>query len=76
MNNYRVDRVEPLEQPIGMNSILYIGDSFRKATRVFEHSEGGFDAWNKPNPAYGVGLFQWSNSKREYEILKIKGMTV
>ena len=63
---YRVDRVDTMTAPCGMASILYLGDNERAARRVLNSAEGGRDAWNKPNPAYGVAMFEWNQLKYEY----------
>lgn len=67
MNSYRVDRArEVLSPPCGMNSILYVGDDYEEALRVFLESEGGKDAWGRRDPAYGVMLSMWSPNRNDY----------
>ena len=39
--------------------LLYLGDSERAATRAFELAKPGFDAWNQPDPTYGVTMSRW-----------------
>lgn len=63
---YRVDRVDTLVAPCGMASILYLGDSLRDAQRTLHAAKGGRDKWNTPNPAYGVAMFEWSQTKCDY----------
>lgn len=51
-----------------MNSILYIGDDAKQALKVFRTAETGKDAWNQPNPEYGVILSEWSTRHNEYRV--------
>ena len=76
MSQYRVDRVDSRTVPCGMNSILYLGDSYQQALRVFSKAETGLDAWNQPNPAYGVVLSSWRGQRLtgDYVIQKEKGI--
>ena len=74
MNKYRVDRVNSKIVPCGMNSILYIGDSFKQALAVYNRSDIGLDWWNKPNITYGVILSIWDDANREYVIKCSKGL--
>ena len=61
MNQYRVDRAEETKTaPVGMNSIIYLGDSYKEASRCFRTTTGGKDAWNQPNQDYGVMLSKWN----------------
>ena len=55
-----------------MNSIRSLEGVERKARLVFASLLPGFDAWDQPNPAYGVVLSRWSASKREYETVAVK----
>jgi hypothetical protein len=57
-----------------MNSILYIGDSVKRATRVFDDADPGKDDWGQPNPAYGVAISRWDYTTRSYVIIKEKGL--
>lgn len=52
--------------PCGMNSIVYVGDNYATAMHVYNFITGGKDAWNQPNPEYGVGLSLWNPDRREY----------
>lgn len=71
MNNYRVDRAkESPEPPVGMNSILYVGDSYTTAMHVYRHSVGGKNAWNQPNRDYGVMLSKWNGEKYSVKMWK------
>lgn len=72
MNTYRVDRVNQPAVPCGMNSLLYIGDSSRSAHATFDEADIGLDAWNQPNPAYGVIFSVWNGS--EFIIKRSKGL--
>ena len=74
MNNYRVDRAMSATVPCGMNSILYIGDSWREARRVYAATAPGKDAWGQPNDAYGVLLSVWSDNLRWYDVKCSKGL--
>jgi hypothetical protein len=66
-NQYRVDRaLEALSPPCGMNSILYVGDNYPLAMRVFHATTGGKDAWNVPNRDYGVMLSIWHPERGVY----------
>ena len=73
MNNYRVDRAEELpEAPVGMNSILYVGDNWVTAMQVYRHTVGGKDAWSQPNRDYGVMLSKWDGEKYAVKMWKNK----
>jgi hypothetical protein len=74
MNSYRVDRAMSTTVPCGMNSILYIGDSWDTARDVFHKASPGYDAWNKPNGAYGVILSAWDTARRDYIARAWKGL--
>lgn len=74
MNKYRVDRANSLCVPCGMNSICYIGDSWDEARKVYTYLDTGKDAWNQPNPAYGVVLSVWNEVKNDYVIKCSKGL--
>lgn len=72
-NNYRVDRaMEGLSPPCGMNSIRYIGDNYVAAMHVFNHLEGGKDAWNQPDKDYGVMLSMWDSNRNDYVVKRWK----
>ena len=74
MNRFRVDRADSGAVPCGMNSIVYVGDSERDASRAFARSEPGLDAWGQPNESYGVLLSEWcgSHSVGEYRVRRSK----
>ncbi len=72
---YRVDRVTNAQTPCGMNSIRYIGDSWKVARALFERIPTGFDAWDQPNAAYGVILSVWDDNKRDYVVKCSKGLS-
>lgn len=74
-NEWRVDRTEG-ECPCGMNSIRYLGESEREARRVYSELIIGFDAWDQPSDAYGVGLFRWSPNLCEYVRVAFKDIDV
>lgn len=75
MNNYRVDRNDSeVRTPCGMNSLLYLGDSWDKARQIFNAADVGLDAWNQPNSRYGVTLSVWNDDKRDYIIKCMKGV--
>ena len=71
---YRVDRVDSMRVPCGMNSIRYVGDSWEMARRTFNLIDTGKDAWGQDNPAYGVVLSVWDNDERDYVIKCVKGL--
>lgn len=73
-NNFRVDRVDTLRVPCGMNSIAYIGSSFTEAKKIYSELDVGLDAWNQPDSAYGVILSVWDWGDREYVIKCSKGV--
>lgn len=73
-NNYRVDRVNSRRIPCGMNSILYIGDSWNTARAIFNAAQTGLDSWGKPNATYGVVISVWDASKNDYVIKCEKGL--
>ena len=60
---FRVDRADSTRVPCGMNSILYLGDSWSEARRVYAHTEPGRDMWNQPNERYGVILSVWAGQR-------------
>lgn len=73
MNNYRVDRaMEALSPPCGMNSILYSGDSYREALRVFNYVEGGKTAWGEPHRDYGIMLSIWHPDRGDWIVKRWK----
>ena len=74
MNTYRVDRAqEGATVPIGMNSIVYIGDDAPDAHYVFDLTEPGKDEWNQPNCTYGVMFSVWNELRGEYTVKRYKG---
>jgi hypothetical protein len=73
-NKYRVDRNDSTETvPCGMNSLIYLGDSLSQATKAYMAANTGLDAWNKPNPSYGVTLSKWNDVKNDYSVIMKKG---
>ena len=75
---FRVDRAQPNDPvPCGMNSLLYLGDSERAATRAFELAEPGFNTWSQPDARYGVTMSRWhgSYSVGEYRVVKMKTLS-
>lgn len=73
MNQYKVDRArEGYFAPVGMNSILYVGDSMPEAMRVFNYANGGKNAWNGEDSSYGVMLSIWSPERRAYVVKRWK----
>lgn len=75
MNTYRVDVSNDPRVPCGMCSIRYVGDNYEEAKRTFNKTEAGYDKWSNPNPAYGVLMSKWDNTKQEYVVLSRKGAT-
>lgn len=73
-NSYRVDRANSRRVPCGMNSILYIGDNWEKARKVYAAAEIGRDSWNNENITYGVILSVWDSSKNDYIVKCEKGL--
>ena len=64
---YRVDRArEALSPPCGMSSILYVGNDYDEALRVYLETTGGKDAWGKPDQTYGVMLSMWHPERNVY----------
>lgn len=74
MNTYRVDRNNAPVTPCGMNSILYIGDNYQQARKVYDAAQTGLDAWGQPNATYGVVLSVW-NGESAYVVKCMKGLT-
>lgn len=74
MNTYRVDRVNSLQVPAGMKSVLYIGDNLEEARRVFDQASVGFSSWGETAHCYGVILSTWKDSA--YVISLSKGVAV
>ena len=71
---YRVDRVNRLHVPVGMNSIIYIGKSERLARKIFNNAETGIDSWGQKDIGYGLILSVWSGSYADDDkILLSKG---
>lgn len=71
---YRVDRnacALGVRVPCGMNSLLYLGDSYRDASRAFEAAQPGIDSWGKPNATFGVTLAVWNGN--DYVVKRKKG---
>ena len=60
LNTYRVDRATGAQTPCGMNSILYVGSSQRKAEQAFLQARPGLGVWNEPSPKHGVILSIWT----------------
>jgi len=74
MNNYRVDvSKNPITTPVGMNSLLYIGDNWKRANLIFDRTTPGFDDWHQPNSLYGVILSVWNPKKASYVVKRQKG---
>lgn len=53
---YRVDRARDYDVPVGMCSLLYLGDSRTEAFRVFEAAPLFLNTWGKADTMYGVLL--------------------
>lgn len=70
--DFRVDRVDELRVPCGMNSIVYVGPSEIAARTEFAKAKVGLDTWGKPNDTYGVILSRWSVAEGDYVILDQK----
>ena len=77
MSQYRVDRVDSRTVPCGMNSILYLGDSWAAARKVYANAATGLDAWNQPNSRYGVILSVWNGQRLtgDYVVKCMKGLS-
>lgn len=71
MNRYRVDRAESPACPQGMNSLLYIGEDYTEAMRVYSAIEPGRDDYERPAPEWGVLLCELREGT--YQPLKFKG---
>jgi hypothetical protein len=72
--HYRVDRANSEFVPCGMNSIQYLGSSFKEARKVFNSIPSGYDVWNKPNSTYGLILSIWNEDTQDYVIKISKGI--
>lgn len=72
--NFRVDRVNSMRVPCGMNSIIHISNNWKQARKAFNSSIPGIDKWDKPNTTYGVVLSVWDDNKRDYVIKCSKGL--
>jgi hypothetical protein len=55
-----------------MASIVLLTDNKREAKQVFEHTQPGRTAWNKPDAQYGVLLSEWSALSNSYLPIKFK----
>jgi hypothetical protein len=75
-NQYRVDRVSSrtVVVPCGINSILYMGNSWEEAKEAFAEAKPYFDTWDQPNILYGVILSVWDEDKNDYVIKLEKGL--
>ena len=77
MTKYRVDRNKSKYfAPVGMNSILYVGDNFRLAQQVFRAAIPHKDAWNQDNVLYGVTLSVWNPDKQDWVVKMSKGFNL
>lgn len=76
MSDYRVDLVDSMSVPCGMNSIVYIGDDPTDARATFMVTPVGLDAWGRQNGHYGVVLSRWSYAEGDYIILDSKFPTL
>jgi len=74
MNDYRVDVAMARSVPVGMLSILYIGDDWHYANRVFNGADVGRSPWGEENAAYGVILSVWNPDTHEYVVKRTKGL--
>jgi hypothetical protein len=72
--HYRVDRANFEFVPCGMNSIQYLGSSFKKAIKVFNSIPSGYNVWNKPDSTYGLILSIWNEDTQDYVIKISKGI--
>jgi len=74
MSNIRVDRsISDSRVPCGMNSLLYYGNNWNHARDAFHDASPGYDAWNKPNGAYGVILSIWCDRTGDFVVRFKKG---
>ena len=71
---YRVVRADTLAEPVGMASIIYLGDSKRQATQALLDAELGLDKWEQPNDRYGVVLFEWYDLGKRYVPVSWRGI--
>jgi len=74
MNKYRVDRSDTPRTPCGMNSIVYLGDSWLYAEAMYKNTATGLDTWDKPNPKFGVVLSVWDEKAQDHKVLMTKGL--
>lgn len=63
-NTYRIDRVKLhiTDTPCGMNSILWLGDSYQRAICTIS------DLWHESGEK--LILSKWNEKKREYQIIR------
>lgn len=76
MSRYRVDHnSSQTSTPVGMNSIVYLGDDIRQARVTFVTAKAGIDHWGQPNQNYGVTLAEWRGQSLtgEYVVIDKKG---
>lgn len=76
MNGFRVDCVAQLKVPCGMTSIVYTGDDFREAVKVFNDTMIHADPWNNHDVRYGLILSQWDGNANDYVIVRSRGVRV
>jgi hypothetical protein len=74
LTQYRVDRSDSaVVVPVGMNSVRYVGKSWREARKAYERIAPGFDVWDRPNKRFGVILSVWDQTKQRYVVKCSKG---
>lgn len=71
---YRVDRAHSPVTPVGMNSILYLGNNWGEARATFHAAEAGYNNWNTRVEGYGVILSVWDDAKQQYVVKCQKGI--
>lgn len=75
MNTYRVDRNDSVTRvPVGMNSLLYVGDSLTQARRAYLQAKAGLTSWGNEDQSVGVTLSKWDSLRRQYYVLEAKGI--
>ena len=69
INRFRVDRmISADEPPVGMNSLLYLGNSLIVARASFHQAKTGFAPWGEADRNYGVALSEWDEQHNRYVV--------
>lgn len=68
---YRVDRSHDDNVPCGMNGMLYYGNSFEEAQRIFLSNKSRHTSWNVPNNSWRLLLSEY-HDKQGFVVRQIR----